>query len=118
MNSLAIMMAGRPAPVQRLVPLDRDIGCVQRLPLPPERGADLDQMDDHRLAEIRHDLHRPQRVEHHGAAAGAELDQPHILRRPIAARRRRPDPISSPNIWLISGAVTKSPLAPNGSRVV
>jgi hypothetical protein len=24
-------------------------------------------------------------------------------------------PISSPNIWLISGAVTKSPLAPSGS---
>jgi hypothetical protein len=27
-------------------------------------------------------------------------------------------PISSPNIWLISGAVTKSPLTPNGSRLV
>ena len=27
-------------------------------------------------------------------------------------------PISSPNIWLISGAVMKSPRAPSGSRVV
>ena len=27
-------------------------------------------------------------------------------------------PISSPNIWLISGAVMKSPPAPSGSRVV
>jgi membrane associated rhomboid family serine protease len=27
-------------------------------------------------------------------------------------------PISSPNNWLISGAVVKSPAAPNGSRVV
>ena len=27
-------------------------------------------------------------------------------------------PINSPNIWLISGAVVKSPAAPNGSRVV
>ena len=27
-------------------------------------------------------------------------------------------PISSPNIWLISGAVMKSPVAPNGSRVM
>ena len=27
-------------------------------------------------------------------------------------------PISSPNIWLTSGAVMKSPRAPNGSRVV
>jgi hypothetical protein len=27
-------------------------------------------------------------------------------------------PISSPNIWLISGAVTKSPDAPKGSRVM
>jgi hypothetical protein len=25
-------------------------------------------------------------------------------------------PISSPNIWLISGAVTKSPALPSGSR--
>ena len=28
------------------------------------------------------------------------------------------NPISSPNIWLISGEVTKSPEAPSGSRVV
>jgi hypothetical protein len=27
-------------------------------------------------------------------------------------------PISSPNIWLISGAVVKSPAAPSGSRVM
>ncbi len=27
-------------------------------------------------------------------------------------------PISSPNIWLISGAVMKSPPRPSGSRVV
>ena len=27
-------------------------------------------------------------------------------------------PTSSPNIWLISGAVVKSPAAPSGSRVV
>jgi len=27
-------------------------------------------------------------------------------------------PISSPNIWLTSGAVMKSPRAPSGSRVM
>ena len=92
----------------------------QRLPLPLlQRRADLDQMHDQRLAEIRHDLHRAQRVEHHGAAAGPELDQPHVLRRAHRPPGRGAhSPISSPNIWLISGAVMKSPLAPNGSRVM
>ena len=37
-----------------------------------------------------------------------------IARQAAAAHR----PISSPNIWLISGAVVKSPRAPSGSRVV
>ena len=36
-----------------------------------------------------------------------------IWRHTVAAQA----PISSPNIWLISGAVVKSPAAPNGSRV-
>ncbi len=37
---------------------------------------------------------------------------------PAAAHRSANHaPISSPNIWLISGAVTKSPAAPSGSRV-
>ena len=39
--------------------------------------------------------------------------------RPIACQALSTQtPISSPNIWLISGAVMKSPAAPNGSRVV
>ena len=39
--------------------------------------------------------------------------------RPIACQAPSSHtPISSPNIWLISGAVVKSPAAPNGSRVV
>ena len=102
------------------MPVDRHVGAGERLPLPLlERRADLDQVHDQRLAEIRHDLRGAQRIEHHGAAAGAELDQPHVLRR---AHRRQVggahSPISSPNIWLISGAVMKSPLAPNGSRVM
>ena len=33
------------------------------------------------------------------------------------ARSAAHSPISSPNIWLISGAVTKSPPRPSGSRV-
>ena len=37
-----------------------------------------------------------------------------ICRQTEAAHR----PISSPNIWLISGAVVKSPSVPNGSRVM
>ena len=36
-----------------------------------------------------------------------------IFRQSVAAHR----PTSSPNIWLISGAVMKSPAAPSGSRV-
>ena len=56
---------------------------------------------------------------HQRAAAGAELDQAHAARaRPWRARPRRSQrPSSSPNIWLISGAVVKSPAAPRGSRV-
>ena len=37
-----------------------------------------------------------------------------IICHTLAAHR----PISSPNIWLISGAVMKSPRIPNGSRVM
>ena len=37
------------------------------------------------------------------------------IARQVAAAHR---PMSSPNIWLISGAVTKSPARPSGSRVV
>ncbi len=39
--------------------------------------------------------------------------------RPIASQAEAAQtPISSPKIWLISGAVTKSPAAPKGSRVM
>ena len=56
-----------------------------------QRRADLDQMHHDRGAECRHHLHRAQRIEHHGAAAGAELDQPHVLRLShLMPGRRRP----------------------------
>ncbi len=41
------------------------------------------------------------------------------LGEPIACQRwAAQSPIISPNIWLISGAVVKSPCAPKGSRVL
>ena len=82
-NSLARMIVGPLRHlVERSVPLHRQIGAGERLPLALlQRRADLDQMHHDRRAEGRHDLRGAQRVEHHGAAAGAKLDQAHILRR-------------------------------------
>jgi hypothetical protein len=42
----------------------------------PQYRVDLDQIHADRLIERRHDPQRAQRVRHHGAAAGSELDQP------------------------------------------
>ena len=77
--------------VEGLMPHHRHVERGHRLLLPLlQRRADLDQMQHDRGAERRHHLRRAQRVEHHGAAAGAELDQPHILRlsHPVPGRRR------------------------------
>ena len=75
--------------------------------------ARLDEVHTHGLAELRHRARGAQRIGHHGAAAGAELDQLDRFGAPIARHAvAAHSPISSPNIWLISGAVTKSPAAP------
>ena len=83
-------------------------------PAPPGRRAGPGwSRPDGRRAPARRP-HRPQRVGGQRAAARAELD---IMRAAPAAPRAATDrrarlPTSSPNIWLISGAVTKSPAAP------
>ena len=72
-----------------------------------QRRAGLDQMDRRRQPGLRH---RPQRIGGQRAAARAEFD---IMRRRAAGAVPQVGaataPISSPNIWLISGAVVKSP---------
>ena len=50
------------------------------LPLAQDR-IDLDHVDMERLVERRQHAQRTQRIGHHGAAAGTELDQPQELRR-------------------------------------
>ena len=68
--------------VEAFVPLHRHTDAADRLALALlERRADLDEMHHDRLPEGGHRLQRTQGVEHHGAAAGAELDQAHVLRR-------------------------------------
>ena len=61
--------------------------------------------------EARHAPRRAQRIGHQRAAAGAELGEDERVGRAHAlpADRRTRAPISSPKIWLISGAVMKSP---------
>ena len=75
------------------------------------------------------------RAPHRGTPAGGVrrgADRPSACRGPVQARRGRTGdgapiacqvataqrPISSPKIWLTSGAVTKSPARPNGSRAM
>ena len=55
----------------------RAFQCLFLLRLEPR--TDLDQVRHDCSPEFRHDLYRPQRIFHHGAAARAELDQPHVL---------------------------------------
>ena len=58
-------------------------------------------------------------VGHQRAAAGAELDQPDGRGAPASRQASTSQaPTISPNIWLTSGAVTKSPATPKGSRVM
>ncbi len=66
-----------------LVPAYRDIpDAAQRFALALLQGrAHLDEMHPRRAAEIGDAARRPQRVEHHGAAAGAELDDLDGVRR-------------------------------------
>ena len=83
---------------QRGMPRDRQVGGVEGLPLQPfQHRVDLDEMHDHRRAEVRHHLGGPQGVEHHGAAAGPELDQADVLgraHRPPGRRRPQPDQLA------------------------
>ena len=59
----------------------------------PQRRADLDQMQHDRVAETAHTLRRAQRVLHHGAAAGPELDDAQVFRRAhLLPDRRHPQP--------------------------
>lgn len=63
--------------------------------LPPvaQHRIDLDQMDAERVIERRQHAQCAQRVGHHGAAAGAEFDQMHVLRRAhVAPYGRGPEP--------------------------
>ena len=109
-------VAGRSARAacQPAVVLGQPLGLTRA-----QDGAGLDQVQLARPRGIRRTPRGAERVGHQRAAAGPELDQ----RGPRAGRPHRSQdcdqgqsPISSPNIWLISGAVTKSPAAPNGSR--
>ena len=96
-------------------PAQRYVIAAQRRPLDGfERGVALDELDAERGAKRGNETRRAQRIAHQRAAPGPELDR---AARPAAmpiccqttAHHR---PISSPNTWLISGAVTKSPARP------
>ena len=64
-----------------------------RLLLLAQHRIDLDQMHAQRLIERRQHAHRAQRVRHHRAAAGPELDQPEQRRRAHRPPERgRPQP--------------------------
>ena len=81
-----------------------------------QHRAGLDQLDVRRrgrrraspAARPRPACRGPGRARHNARRPG----------RPARSQRSASQsPTSSPNIWLISGAVAKSPAAPNGSRV-
>ena len=74
-----------------------------------QRRAGLDEMRPRRRKPAR--AHRPQRIGGQRAAARAELGIDGVGRRcrRAASRSASAAPTSSPNIWLISGAVVKSP---------
>ena len=82
-----------------------------------EARAGLDEVDARRIEESRPDARGAQQVGHQRAAARPELGEDEGRGAPIACQAATAQrPISSPNIWLTSGAVTKSPARPNGSR--
>ncbi len=118
-NSLAIRNSGASGRAAAAVDPVRRVTC-QRLCLPraqDRRG--LDQVQPRGLVKPRHPARGAQRVGHQRAAPRPQLGQRE--RAPGGPGPSRPapahSPINSPNIWLISGAVVKSPAAPNGSRV-
>jgi hypothetical protein len=80
--------------IERIVPQDRFLDVLERLLLAlAQRRAHLDQVHHQRGQKLRHDLRRAQRVKHHGAAARAKLDQPHVLRLAhLLPHRSRPQP--------------------------
>ena len=85
----------------------------------PQRRAGLDEPEPRRVAEARH--RRAPRAARRASACRAPGRARPARRDRGGPGRPRPAPaqapMSSPNIWLISGAVTKSPAAPRGSRV-
>ena len=67
--------------VERIVPARGHVAS-ERLPLAfAQSRAGLDEMNVRRLAECRQCPSRAHRIRHHGAATGAEFDQPHRVRR-------------------------------------
>src|SRR5262245_54469731 len=67
--------------VERLVPFDRHVAAANSAALPLfQQWADLDEMQAYRRAKLRHRISGAQDVEHHGAAAGTELDQVQAVR--------------------------------------
>ena len=93
------------------MPGDRHAGGAERLALfRRQHTAHFDQMHRDCGAKRRQRLGGAQRIRHQRAAAGAELDQIDACGRThLPPHRRGPRADSSPNIWLISGAVMKSP---------
>ena len=82
-------------------------------------GADFDQMNDDAPHENRRRLSpRAKRRLINVPRPGPSSTTRTFSGEPICCHTATiHNPISSPNIWLISGAVTKSPWAPSGSRV-
>ena len=77
--------------VDAVVPGDVAHARQRRPLLVAQHRIDLDQMDAERLIERRQHPQRAQRIRHHGAAAGPELDQPQQRRRADRLPyRRRP----------------------------
>ena len=91
-----------------------DGGCLHRA----QGGRGLDKVGAQRIVKAGHAARGAQQIGHERAATGAKLCQHDGRGRAlIEPALREARPTSSPNIWLISGAVTKSPALPNGSRV-
>ena len=113
MNSLAMTMSG-PCGTSSiaLVPVERGRGAAQRLALRlAQHGARLDQRDRSMpSSKLGHAAQRAKRVCHQRAAPGSKLGDGHARGSPMVCQTAAAHtPISSPNIWLISGAVMKSP---------
>ena len=88
----------------------------QRRPLPfAQHRVDLDEMDVQRLEQRRQYANRAQRIRHHGAAAGAEFDQPqHRRRADRLPHRRRPQPEQFAEHLAHLGRRSEIALAPQG----